>query len=156
MVGGHARQPPLRGKAARRGWVRDLKSEGLLGGDLELVLLEQAATNQCLVDPFGNADDVELRKPFRGLDGETETHGLEARAKGEVVFRVSRPGILEPFFLEDAEGLVEAVERVDRRGVVIRAFLAAAPLAHHQVGVHEPALDRSLAFVNGLDRAARS
>jgi hypothetical protein len=67
--------------------------------------------------------------------------------------RVARPGVLEPFLLEHHQRLVQTVERVHRRGVVIHARAFAAPVRHDEVQIEKPALHGRVALADRLHRA---
>jgi hypothetical protein len=108
------------------------------GADLEPELAQQSAAHRGLVDPARHAHGVELRQASRRRDEERDAHRLEPRAQRRVVQGVPPPGILEPFLAQHEQRLVQRVERVDRRGVVVGPTHSLPPVAHHEVEVEEP------------------
>ena len=93
------------------------------------------------------------------IDHKGKTHGLYTGTQGKVVVHVSLPGILDAFFLQHHQGFVQCIQGVDRRGMVIGALGIGAPVAHHQVGIEEPALHLGMAtrdhFYGALTEAYR-
>ena len=65
---------------------------------------------------------------------------------------MARPGVLDAFFLQDQQRLVQRVQAVGGGGMVIGAG-GRAPVAQQQVHVHEPAVDLVLARLDVVDHA---
>ena len=90
-----------------------------------------------------------------GPDGYKLSDDLEAKIeevldKGPTHRAVPGEPVLEPLLEHDPQRLVQAVEHVDRRGVVIKTFLAPVLPNHRQVQI--PALHLALAAIDPRDR----
>ncbi len=86
-------------------------------------------------------------------DRHAQAHRFQPRHEGAVVLQVPRVRRFQPLFPEHHQRLVQGVQVVDRRGVVVGALGAAAPVAHHQLHVEEPGLNLVLAGVDALHGA---
>ena len=66
---------------------------------------------------------------------------------------MARPRGFEPFLVQHQQRLVQAIQGIDGRGVVVAAAGVAGPVAEHQVQVQKPALHGRLAGAQGIDGA---
>ena len=53
------------------------------------------------------------------VDEQREPHGVQAGGQRQVIASMSLPGVLEPLFAEHEQRLVQTVQRVDRRRVMV-------------------------------------
>ena len=98
------------------------------GTDFQVVVVEQDRTHLGIVHPFGDGDRVELRQAIAFLDHEVNAHRFQPGLERLVMMLVARPGIFQAFLLQDQQRFVQTVQVVDRRGVMIGALAAAAPV----------------------------
>ena len=76
--------------------------------------------------------------------------GFEAGSKRQVVRLVPGPGVFQAFFFKDEQRLVDGVDGVDRRRVVVGALRCFSSISHDQIHVQEPALDAMRTLADGF------
>ncbi len=64
------------------------------------------------------------------------------------------PGVFQAFLVQDQQRLVQPIQRVYRRRMVIGTSLALAPVTHDQVQVEKPGTDRCVARLDGVHGTA--
>ncbi len=96
---------------------------------------------------------VELRQAVLGGHRHGQAHGLQPGYQGLMVVPVAGVGRSQALFLQHQQGLVQGVDVVDRRRVVVGTLAATAPVTHHQLHIQEPALHLVLAILDALHGA---
>ena len=122
--------------------------------DLDAVVAQQRATHRRLVlDVLGHADGQQGRERL-ALRGDPLAPELGERSAQRLVSAgVARPASLEALLGDDLERLIEGVDHVDRRRVVVGAgALAGVPVAQHQRQVEVPGARRLRARLQLRDR----
>ena len=102
--------------------------------------------------PSGMRTAFRLQRRYSGSGEHAQAHLRQAGDQQLVVRLVPRPASLQALLQDQPQALVEAVERVDRRGVMVGAVLA--PVAADEGHVQDTSSATLVLRVrDGLDRA---
>ena len=107
--------------------------------DLDAVLAQQRAADGGLVDRLRHAHGQQ-RVQLLAVGGEAlEAQDAPERSAQRLVrARVTRPARVEPLFVDDPQPLVQRVDHVDGRGVVVGARAVGEPVVDHRLQVEVP------------------
>ena len=120
------------------------------GADFDVVFVQQAGANLGFVDAVGYADGRERAGAVSRLGMKLESHRLDPGMESTAVLQMTFNPRFEPFLGDERQRLVDGINHVDWRGMVIDA--AGHPVIGEHLQVEVPALDLRRAALDDIQR----